>query len=67
MPITIEEAVQQVESEIAPLIERGYSIANALTIADRARAIVADQEAMERYEERERARQERYGLIPASP
>ena len=46
MAISIEEAIQQVESEIAPLVERGYSTADALTIRARAEDIVhAEQNA----------------------
>ena len=63
--ITIEEAIQQVESEIAPLIGRGYSTADALTIFDRAERLVANEVLIERQERRQSEREAL--LTPASP
>ena len=50
MPITIEEAVQQVESDIAPLIKRGYSPGDALTILSKAELIIRAGQDVEHWE-----------------
>ena len=39
--MTIEEAIKQVEDEIAPLTERGYSVKEAMAILQAAKARVA--------------------------